>query len=344
VIGTSQKADKEIAIPFGNVMDTDTRPSTVVVFLTFLVISLGLSTLCVAEPIHDASKNQPPAERSQIAVQVSAVSLFATVRDKKGDLVPNLTKDDFRVYEDGRPQQIALFSDRVAGPLTVGLLLDTSRSERKLLSDEQDMASRFVHEVLGGGDMAAIIGFDSEVTLLTDLTENPSILEHAIHKTEIQPPQKDASTAFYDAIYLACHELRDQAGRKILLIVSDAEDSGSHVTMREAIEAVQRANSVIYVLRIADPQFSTGYGFGSRGDIVAQIIARETGGRMFDIRTQENLDNALRQISIELRSQYMVGYYPTNTKHNGAFRKVRVDVKMPNVSAFTRRGYFAPKD
>jgi len=183
----------------------------------------------------------------------------------------------------GRPQQIALFSDRIVAPLTVGLLFDTSRSERNLLSNEQDMASRFIHEVLDARDMAAIIGFDSEVTLLADLTENTAILDHAIHKTGIQPPQKDASTTFYDAIYLACDELRDQAGRKILLIVSDAEDSGSHVTMRDAIEAVQRANSVIYVLRIADPQFSSGYGFGSRGDVVAQIIARETGGRMSDI-------------------------------------------------------------
>jgi VWFA-related protein len=266
------------------------------------------------------------------------------VRAKDGEVVSNLTKDDFRVYEDGRVQQIALFSNKVTAPLTVGLLVDTSRSERNMLGTEQNAASHYIHDVLSARDEAMVISFDSEANLLADFTEDTSILDRAIRRVQIELPQRKARSILYDAIYLACHDrLREQAGRRVLLILSDAEDYGSEVTMQDAIEAAQRADTVIYFLRIADPQFSTGYGFGSRGEVIAEMIAQGTGGRAIEIRSQENMDKALGQISKELRSQYMIGYYPTNTKHDGTFRKIKVKMAEPYTKVLTRRGYYAPK-
>ena len=212
-----------------------------------------------------------------------------------------------------------------------------------MLGTEQNAASHYIHDVLSARDEAMVISFDSEANLLADFTEDTSVLDRAIRRAQIELPQRKARSILYDAIYLACHDqLREQAGRRVLLILSDAEDYGSEVTMQDAIEAAQRTDAVIYFLRIADPQFSTGYGFGSRGEAVAEIIARETGGRAIAIRNQENLDKALGQISKELRSQYMIGYYPTNTKHDGTLRKIKVKVTSAHAKVLAPAGYYAP--
>ena len=301
------------------------------------------------------SQQQIPQAPQPLRVQVALVNLFATVRDSHHGIDSNLTQNDFKVFEDGQVQKIAFFRKEVDMPITLGILVDTSGSQVDLLPAEQDAASRFIHEVLRKKDMAMVISFDLDVDLLADFTEDTSILERAIRKTQINAssggggtpttlPQKGPmGTDFYDAVYLACHDqLRDQAGRKALVILTDAQDEGSKLRLQDAVEAAQRADTVVHIILISEPRF---YGFiGYNGASVAKKMAEETGGRVIEVHNEKSLEKAFDQISEELRLQYVLGYYPTNSAHDGAFRKIKVETMHSDLKVLTRRGYYAPKD
>jgi VWFA-related protein len=197
-----------------------------------------------------------------------------------------------------------------------------------------------------------IMSFDTDVDLLADFTDDRSILDRAINKARINTPgggyiagnpgpvggQDMVGTALYDAIYLACGEkLNGEAGRKAIVVVTDAEDEGSKVRLEEAIEAAQKTDTVIHVLFVADRHFG-----GGRPD-VAHKLAEETGGRMIAVNSDKKFEEAFDQISEELRSQYTLGYYPNNTTKDGKFRKIRVDVDNHEFKVLARKGYYAPK-
>lgn len=339
------------------------RPGNVRAGLTAIILSASLITppASSAGGKHAASQgtkqeqHQVPEAQNPIKVQVSLVNLFVTVRDKGHAIVPNLTKDDFKVYEDGQEQKVAFFSKEVNLPITLGLLIDTSGSEQNMLGGEQDAASRFVHEVLRKKDEAMVMSFDLDADLLADFTEDTSILERAIRKTVINAPSGgggtpttiptgNIGTVFYDAVYLACHDqLRDQAGRKAVVVMTDAEDNGSKLKVQDAIESAQRADTVIHIILVVDPSYGSLFG-GYGGSGVAKKMADETGGRVIEVRSEKNLEKAFDQISEELRQQYVIGYYPTNTAHNGSFRKIKVETTKPETKVLTRRGYYAPKE
>ena len=324
--------------------------------LTLLALVLGLAITqakSAPAPPQDQSGNpQPPQSQKPLRVQTSLVNVFATVRDNHHALVPNLTQDDFHVFEDGQEQKIAFFGKDTNLPITLGLLIDTSGSETNTLMSEQVAMSRFVHEVLRKKDMSMVMSFDTEVDLLADFTEDTAVLERAVQRARINAPQGTGGiaqgpvpqshivgTALYDAIYLACNDkLATEAGRKALVIVTDAEDVGSRLTLRDAIEAAQRADTVIHVILVSDPTATFGVGGG-----VAKKMAEETGGRVIEVRNEKKLQEAFDQISEELRSQYTLGYYPSNQAHNGAFRKIKVDTTRPGLKVLARRGYYAPK-
>jgi VWFA-related protein len=280
------------------------------------------------------------------------VNLFATVRDKNKRIVTDLKQDDFKINEDGHDENIAFFSKEMNLPITLGLLLDTSGSEQYMLGSIQDSGARFLNRVLRKGDEAMIISFDTDVDLLADFTDDRSILNRAINKARINTPgggyiagnpgpvggQNMVGTALYDAIYLACGDkLNGEAGRKAIVIVTDAEDEGSRVRLEEAIESAQRTDTVIHILLVADRRFG-----GGRPDI-GHKLAEETGGRMIVVSSEKKLEEAFDQISEELRSQYTLGYYPTNTSKDGKFRKIHVDVGNKEYKVLTRKGYYAPK-
>ena len=301
------------------------------------------------------NQDQTPEAQNPIRVQVGLVNLFVTVRDKHNAIIPNLTKDDFKVQEDGQEQKIAFFSKEVDMPITLGLLIDTSGSQTRVLGAEQDAASRFIHEVLRKKDEAMIISFDLDADLLADFTDDTAILERAIRKTVINaasggggtattiPQNGPMGTVFYDAVYLASHdELRDQAGRKAIIALTDAQDEGSRLKAQDAIEAAQRSDTVVHIILISDPGFYGFFGYGGAG--VAHKMAEDTGGRVIEVRNEKNLEKAFDQISEELRSQYVIGYYPTNTKRDGSFRKVKVETTNSDAKILTRRGYYAPTD
>jgi len=314
-------------------------------FLTVCVA--GAMTASLAAP---ASAQEAASQAPVIRTQVNLVNLFVTVRDKNKRIVTDLTQQDFKLEEDGQGQQIAFFSKEVTLPITLALLLDTSGSEQFMLGAIQDMGGRFMDRVLKKGDEALVMSFDTDVDLLSDFTDDRGQLDRAIRKTRINTPMNGGminpgpvptshvtGTALYDAIYLACNEkLNTEAGRKAIVIVTDAQDEGSKVRLEEAIEVAQRTDTVIHILLVADPHFGGNPG-------VAHKITEETGGRMIIANSEKHLAEAFDQISEELRSQYTLGYYPTNTTHDGKFRKIKVDMANHDLKVLARKGYYAPK-
>jgi VWFA-related protein len=294
---------------------------------------------------------QEPAGQGQvIRKQVDLVNLFATVRDNHKKIVGDLKQEDFKILEDNQAQKIAFFSKEVTLPITLALLLDTSGSEQYMLSAIQDAGGRFLDRVLRKGDEALVMSFDSDVDLLSDFTDDRGQLERAVRHARINipsgggainpgpiPTRQITGTALYDAIYLACNEkLNTEAGRKAIVIVTDAQDEGSKVRLEEAVEAAQRTDTVIHILLVADPRFGGNSG-------VAHKITEETGGRMISVSSEKKLLEAFDEISAELRSQYTLGYYPSNNAKDGRFRKIKVEVANRDLKVLTRKGYYAPK-
>jgi VWFA-related protein len=282
-----------------------------------------------------------------IRVQVNLVNLFATVRDKKTkQIISNLEQNDFKITEDGVEQKISFFSRESMLPITLGLLIDTSGSEQNTLGAEQEAAVRFLSRVLRKGDLAMVVSFDTDSDLLADLTDDQSRLDRAINRTRINAPgaqgplaQSVPGTVFYDAVYAACHDrLAEEAGRKALVILTDAQDEGSTLKLQDAIEAAQRTDTVVHILLVADARFGGG------NESVARKLTDETGGRTIVVRNEKNLEQAFDQISEELRSQYTVGYYSSNTTHDGGYRKIKVDTVRKDLDVLTRRGYYAAKN
>ncbi len=298
-----------------------------------------------------AMPQEPPAQGETIKTQVSLVNLFATVRDKNKRIVGTLKQEDFKITEDNQDQKISFFSKEVALPITLALLLDTSGSEQFMLSAIQDAGSSFLRRILRKGDMALVMSFDSDVDLLSDFTDDHGQLDRAVRRSRINIPsggsiggnpgpvgsRQITGTALYDAIYLACGEkLNTEAGRKAVVIVTDAQDEGSKVRIEEAIEAAQRTDTVIHVILVADPRFGANTG-------AAKKLAEETGGRVLNASSEKKLMEAFDEISAELRSQYTLGYYPTNSQRDGKFRKIKVETANHDLKVLARKGYYAPK-
>ena len=236
------------------------------------------------------------------------MNVFVTARDKKNGIITDLKQDDFKIYEDGVEQKVAFFSKDMNLPITLAILIDTSGSMQNILGAEQDAASRFVKTVMRKKDEALVISFDFDVNLLADFTEDPAVLERGIHRATISavssggvvtpgtvPQGQNGGTDLYDAVYLACHdELATEAGRKAVVVLSDAEDTGSKVSLKESIEAAQRSDAVIHFLRLSDEPFYFQMGMSYSGASVARQMADETGGREVEIKSEKNLEARLR--------------------------------------------------
>jgi len=304
----------------------------------------------------DQPKQQQEEEVPTFRVGVDVVNLFFNVKDKKGGLIPALAKNDFEVFEDGKPQTVKYFSAETNQPLTLGMLIDTSGSQQRVLPMEQEVGASFLKEVLTSKDLAFLINFDVNVELVHDLTSSPRELRQGLDSVKINmgsPPSTGIpgigggpvpqqgpprGTLLYDAIFLAADEkLKHEVGRKAMIILTDGEDQGSLMTLKRATEAAQKADTIVYLLLIAD----RGVAYRSGDDY--SKIAEETGGRVIEVGNKfEKLKKAFDEISAELRTQYSLGYTPTNSAHDGAFRKVEVRAKNREYRIQTRRGYYAP--
>ena len=330
-----------------------------------LILGLTLSTAAQDPP------SPPPASGGQsqgqeqpletLKVNVEVVQLFFNVKDKHGGLIPSLTKNDFDVFEDSKPQTIKYFKAESDLPLTLGILIDSSGSQQRVLEMEKEVGASFLENILRPKDEAFVISFDVDINLLQDFTNSVSRLRKALNSAQInagggigcsqgpigpQGPIPCSSsgprgTALYDAVYLASHdELSHEVGRKAMILLTDGEDQGSRLKIKDAIEAAQKADAICYVLLIADRGF---YGFGGySGDSAMKKMTNETGGRTIEVGNKiDKLRQAFEQISQELRSQYNIGYTPTNTARDGSFRKVEIKPKQTEYKIQARNGYYA---
>ena len=287
-----------------------------------------------------------------LKVRTNLVNVYFSVRDKNG-YITNLKKDDCSIEEDKVPQKIKNFTQEKNLPLTIGILLDTSGSQMHVLPLEQESGAQFLKDVITPKDEAFLISFDVNVDLLADYTNSPREIKRAMDKATINTGTGSGSvtgngpargTLLYDAVYLAAHDkLRQEAGRKILVLLTDGGDQGSQETLKSATEAAQKANAIVYVILIADSSFSGGFqiGYGA-GDM--EKLAHDTGGRVINVgHDGKRLEAAFAQIQDELRTQYLASYTPLNDKEDGSFRKLSVACqKDQKVQA--RRGYYALAD
>jgi VWFA-related protein len=291
-------------------------------------------------------------------VDVNVVNVYFNVKDKHGLLISSLAKDQFEIYEDGKLQTIKYFSAESNQPLTLGMLIDSSVSQERVLPIEKEVGASFLRDVLREKDLAFVIGFDVNVDLLQDFTNDPRDLRAGMNRARINggggggglpglgggpiPISNPKGTLLYDAVYLASNEkLASEVGRKAMILLTDGEDQGSRLKIRDAIEAAQRADAMVYVLLIADRGFYGGMGYS--GDRDMKKLCQETGGRVIEVgNKQDKLRQAFDQVSAELRSQYSIGYTPTNNKRDGTYRKVEVKIKGGDYRVQARAGYYAP--
>lgn len=323
------------------------------------IMRLFTSTLCLmlsATMFLPAQEKQelPPAGRT-LKVTTEVVNVYAVVRQKNGRLIPDLNKDDFLLEEDHQPQVIRYFSRETDTPLTLGILVDTSPSQERVLPVEKSEAEAFVREVMRPKDLFFVMHFDVEVELLQDFTSDLRRLDKAIDENEINGggarptpgtfPSGDAAgaTHLYDAVYLSARELlTNEVGRKVIILLTDGEDQGSKVKLEAALEAAQKSDVIVYGVDISDRSFYSRRGLGYGGDAVLHKLCDETGGRVIQVSSSKNTSDAFQQIASELRTQYLLGYTPTNTKLDGTYRKIEVKVRSGNGKVNARRGYYAP--
>lgn len=305
-------------------------------------------------PASDAAAQPVDSGDTQtLKVNVNLVNVLFSVRDKSG-YITNLHKDDCQIYEDKELQKTKNFTQEKSLPLTIGILLDTSGSQQNVLPLEQESGAEFLKTVLTPKDEAFLISFDINVDLLADYTNSPREIKRAIDKATINTGAGTGSvtgngtprgTLLYDAVYLAAHDkLRQEAGRKVLILLTDGGDQGSQETLKTATEAAQKANAIVYVILIADRGFYGGMQLGYSGDRDMERLATDTGGRVINVGNNgKKLEEAFNQIQDELRTQYLASYTPTNLKLDATFRKLDISCGK-GYKVQTRKGYYAMAD
>ncbi len=294
-------------------------------------------------------------EEAIITVDVEVVNVLATVRDNKGGLVTDLTKDDFILEEGGKRQQIRYFSQQTDLPLTVGLLVDTSVSQERLILEEQRAAGQFFSQVLRlKKDLAFLISFDVNVELLQDLTGSHKLLERSLEDLQVEGANRGihpgpvpssgppVGTALFDAVYLASDEMMQrQVGRKAIVLISDGVDYGSRVNREKAVEAAHKSDVVVYGVRYFDRAFYYGgMGFVGGGSRALKKMARETGGNVFEVSRKRTLRQIFDEIQKELRSQYSIGFSPASGSNSAGLRKISLRTRRKNLKVQARTGYY----
>ncbi len=298
---------------------------------------------------------QPPV----IKVPVNLVNVFFVAKDKHGGLIGDLTKKDVEVEEDGKPQTVSFFEKDTNVPLTIAMMIDTSGSigAQDTLPLEQEGGIEFLRSVMRKGDLSLVIHFDLDVELDVDLTDNFQALDKAIRATRVNVggyqgpiPNNVGGTHLYDAIVLACNEeLRQEAGRKVMMLITDGEDEGSKYTLTDALMAAQKADTIIYPIYF-QPSLGMRFNIGFSGPqymgnpSVLNRLAKETGGKAYYPRSVKDLRKTFDQITSDLHSQYRLGYTPASTRRDGAYRKITVKCDRHDVKIFARQGYYAPRD
>ncbi len=300
-----------------------------------------------------------------VRVDTDLTNILFTATDKNRRFITTLRKEDVRILEDGQPQDIFTFATQIDLPLTIAILIDTSRSQERTLPDEKAAARAFVDAIMRQGkDEAAVISFTGEVTLEQGLTGNVTRLRQAIDQVEFTPPsgyigdgrvvgtppisgsnQNLAfSTALWDAVWVTSAEVMSEAAektRRAIILVTDGDDTSSKKKMDEAIDRAVKADALVFAIGIGD-----SYRYRGVDESALRKIAERTGGRAYFPRNEEDLRSAFTQIQKELREQYLIAYSPTNTARDGSYRRIQIEIVNPelrgqNIRLNYRQGYFA---
>jgi Ca-activated chloride channel homolog len=300
------------------------RPELKLAIPVCFALSLGLALRLAAQ------------DDKPLRLDVKLVSLFVNVTDDKGAIVGGLTEDDFKLTEDSRPQKIAVFERQSELPLNLTLAIDTSSSTYKDRYFEQQAAKKFVHAMLRPQDQMSVIEFDTFVTELTAFTNKVSLIDHGLDHM-----RGEGGTALYDAIYLGSKSLGNRDGRKVLVLVSDGGDTVKDQTYDDALEQALRNEVMIYsIIDVPIPE-SAGRDLGGEHALIQ--LSQDTGGKHFYVDAG-GLDKAFAQVSDDLRTQYMIGYYPHNQEPGRNFHLIDVTIPRATTEAFNIRhktGYYA---
>ena len=317
------------------------KPSSHACLLVMLIAILGGGASFGQEPIH---------------VAVNLVNVAFSVRDARGALLENLSKDDIEVFEDAVPQKIAFFRKSTDVPLTLGLIMDISSSQDHFLKQHEHDLEVFLKEVLGPKDRVFLVCFGNHIRLVSDFSQSgPEIVarmkafEHRDQGKgkhfafpELGPAEeRDLGTAFYDSIYYSVTEkLKAEEGRRALLLFSDGEDNSSSHDMMSTIETAQGENVLVYTIRYTEKEHGKLTARNKYGTRVMDRIAKETGGAHIDAETTDP-HTYFRRIAEELRTSYELAYYPTNSNKDESFRKIVIRPKQAEVQVRTKTGYFS---
>jgi len=313
--------------------------------MAFLACILGVRANSPQQPVTSDNPTKEkaapsPTSSEKIEVPVNLVQVVFTVTDKKNHLVLDLTKDDFRLFEDKRPQTVQFFSRETNLPLRVGVLVDTSNSIRERLHFEQEAAIDFLNDTLRPGqDQAFVVAFDVEPQLLQDYTDDIEKLSNAIRAV-----QAGGGTGMYDAIYFASKQKMvllpppQPYIRRVMILLSDGRDNQSQHSRDEALAMAQRAEVTIFAIS------TNRSGIDTHGDKVLRYLAEQTGGRAFFPFEARDLEANFQEIARELRSQYSLGYVSTNRAKDGTFRTISLQPATKGLSVRARNGYWAPSE
>jgi len=276
----------------------------------------------------------------QVHLNARLVNVFFTATDRRRAIVTDLRREEVRVFEDGREQEIFTFVRQTDLPLTIALLIDVSASQQYTLPEEKAAAARFIRSIVRPGrDVVAIVAFRDEVRIIEDFTSTISRLEVALNRVRYVPPTgrdpRFGGTSLYDSIVLVARELlAEQPGRRTILLLTDGEDTTSLYRLHDAIAEALRVEATIYAIGIGDR-----YRFGINSGVLRRLT-QETGGRAYFPKNARDLTRAFREIETELRSQYLVAYYPSDPTPNGRFRQIEIRVPTrKGLHIRHRRGY-----
>ncbi len=324
--------------------------------LTMVILATGFaggqSPPSAPPPQNPPSQTQKPeSSRTTIRRRVEVVNMIFSVLDRKNRFVTDLGRDDFKVFEDKRPQSIQYFSREMDLPLRIGMLIDTSNSVRERFPFEQEAAIDFFYNVLRRGkDKAFLMSFDIEPAVVQDFTDDAEALAKAVRS--LRP---GGGTTLFDAIYLAARNKLSQPNpeeqnfRRVLIVISDGQDTFSRVARSDSLEMAERAEVAIYTISTNIESLSVSTPTPEKihlaeGDKVLKELADSTGGRSFFPYRAEDLSQSFEDIGLELRSQYSLGFRPTQLVADGRFHGVEIVTERKGVKVRTRRGYYAPKD
>jgi Ca-activated chloride channel family protein len=304
------------------------------------LLPLMVLLVCAAHAQQPAIQNQSPPPETTLKVDVKLVNVYVTVTDPRGAPVSGLKKENFILAEDGREQTISVFDKESALPLSIALTIDTSLSTRHDLPLEQASAKRFARAILRPIDALAVFGFNESVVQSTSYTSDLKRIDDGIDHIRL-----GAATALFDAIYLTSRSLDRRQGRKVIVLITDGGDTISRTDYKGALRAAEQAESIVYSIIVVPIENSAGRETGGEHALIQ--ISEDTGGKYYYATSMAQLDDAFRQISDELRTQYLLAYYPSQRLSNSQFRRIQVRVTgpsdAPSYHVRHRAGYYTTK-